>query len=82
MLQHDVADIASASNCVIDFEANRGCNCLHANPCRIRQLDVKLSSSCAVSGTWNNYYNDLEHCGLDGMTPNEMLALKVPDVVA
>lgn len=31
---------------------------------------------------WNNYYNDLEHCGLNGKTPNEMLALKVPDVVA
>lgn len=31
---------------------------------------------------WNNYYNDLEHCGLDGLTPNEMLALKVPNVVA
>ena len=31
---------------------------------------------------WNNYYNDLEHCGLDGKTPNEMLALKVPNVVA
>ena len=24
---------------------------------------------------WNNYYNDLEHCGLDGKTPNEMLLL-------
>lgn len=22
---------------------------------------------------WNNYYNDLEHCGLDGKTPNEFL---------
>ena len=22
---------------------------------------------------WNNYYNNLEHCGLDGKTPNEML---------
>lgn len=31
---------------------------------------------------WNNYYNDLEHCGLNGKTPNEMLALKVPNVVA
>jgi len=31
---------------------------------------------------WNNYYNDLEHCGLDGKTPNEMLRLKVPNVVA
>ena len=25
---------------------------------------------------WNNYYNNLEHCGLDGKTPNEMLRLK------
>ncbi len=24
---------------------------------------------------WNEYYNDLEHCGLDGKTPNEMLEL-------
>ncbi len=22
---------------------------------------------------WNEYYNDLEHCGLDGKTPNEVL---------
>lgn len=22
---------------------------------------------------WNDYYNDLEHCGLDGKTPNEVL---------
>lgn len=31
---------------------------------------------------WNDYYNDLEHCGLNGKTPNEMLVLKVPNVVA
>ncbi len=24
---------------------------------------------------WNMYYNDLEHCGLNGLTPNEALAL-------
>jgi transposase InsO family protein len=24
---------------------------------------------------WNMYYNNLEHCGLDGKTPNEMLKL-------
>jgi transposase InsO family protein len=24
---------------------------------------------------WNNYYNNLEHCALDGKTPNEMLVL-------
>lgn len=27
---------------------------------------------------WNDYYNDLEHCGLDGKTPNEMLKLFQP----
>ncbi len=31
---------------------------------------------------WNNYYNNLEHCGLSGKTPNEMLKLKVPNVVS
>ncbi|MBT3729902.1 transposase [bacterium] len=34
---------------------------------------------------WNDYYNNLEHCGLDGKTPNEMLKLfklKVPNVCA
>ena len=25
---------------------------------------------------WNNYYNNLEHCGLHGKTPNEMLELE------
>lgn len=30
---------------------------------------------------WNEYYNELEHCGLNGKTPNEMLGLKVTDVV-
>jgi len=25
--------------------------------------------------TWNDYYNNLEHCGLNGKTPNEMLTL-------
>jgi len=30
---------------------------------------------------WNDYYNDLEHCGLNGKTPNEMLGLKVPNVL-
>jgi len=29
---------------------------------------------------WNEYYNDLEHCGLDGRTPNEVLYGKVPNV--
>lgn len=31
---------------------------------------------------WNEYYNNLEHCGLNGKTPNEMLGLKVTEVVA
>ena len=31
---------------------------------------------------WNNYYNDLEHCSLNGMTPNEAVALGVPEVVS
>ncbi len=32
----------------------------------IRQLQKKLKE-------WNIYYNDLEHCGLNGKTPNEFL---------
>jgi len=31
---------------------------------------------------WNDYYNNLEHCGLDGETPNEVLCKKVPEVIA
>lgn len=31
---------------------------------------------------WNNYYNNLEHCSLNGKTPNEMLRLKVPNVLS
>jgi transposase InsO family protein len=31
---------------------------------------------------WNDYYNNLEHCGLNGKTPNEMLGLKVPNVLS
>ncbi len=30
---------------------------------------------------WNNYYNNLEHCALDGLTPNEALT-KVQNVLA
>lgn len=29
---------------------------------------------------WNDYYNNLEHCGLNGKTPNEMLRLEVTNV--
>lgn len=31
---------------------------------------------------WNDYYNNLEHCSLNGKTPDEMLLLKVTEVVA
>lgn len=31
---------------------------------------------------WNEYYNDMEHCGLDGKTPNEVLFRKVTNVRA
>jgi transposase InsO family protein len=33
----------------------------------IRDLRKKI-------GAWNTYYNNLEHCGLNGKTPNEFLA--------
>lgn len=29
---------------------------------------------------WNMYYNDLEHCSLDGLSPNQFLNLKVQNV--
>ena len=45
----------------------------------IRDLQKKLAE-------WNIYYNDLEHCGLAGKTPNEFLAdyqlIKTPNVCA
>lgn len=31
---------------------------------------------------WNMYYNDLEHCGLNGKTPNQALRLGVQNVCA
>lgn len=31
---------------------------------------------------WNEYYNNLEHCGLNGKTPNEVLYKKVTNVIA
>jgi hypothetical protein len=31
---------------------------------------------------WNEYYNNLEHCSLDGKTPNEVLFNKVPNVLS
>ena len=33
----------------------------------LNELQTKLK-------TWNDYYNNLEHCGLNGKTPNEFLA--------
>lgn len=33
-----------------------------------RELETKIKM-------WNNYYNNLEHCGLGGKTPNEMLKI-------
>src|SRR3989339_1669878 len=44
-----------------------------------KDLQIKLEG-------WNIYYNDLEHCGLNGQTPNEFLAnyqlIKPPYVCA
>ena len=34
----------------------------------LNDLKIKIKS-------WNEAYNNLEHCGLDGKTPNEMLQL-------
>ena len=31
---------------------------------------------------WNEYYNNLEHCSLNGKTPNEVLYRKVTNVIA
>lgn len=39
----------------------------------IHQLQRKLRA-------WNIYYNNLEHCGLNGKTPNEVLGLQVTNV--
>ena len=41
----------------------------------LRDLKKKLRA-------WNEYYNNLEHCRLNGKTPNEMLVSKVTEVVA
>ena len=34
----------------------------------LKALETKIS-------LWNNIYNNKEHCGLNGKTPNEMLQL-------
>lgn len=39
----------------------------------IRDLRKKIS-------VWNDYYNNLEHCSLDGKTPNEVLFKEPPKV--
>lgn len=41
----------------------------------LKDLEIKIRK-------WNEYYNNLEHCSLDGKTPNEMLRLKVPNVLS
>ena len=41
----------------------------------IRVLEKKIK-------IWNEYYNNLEHCGLNGKTPNEVLYRKVTNVIA
>jgi transposase InsO family protein len=38
---------------------------------------IELKSKIVV---WNEYYNNLEHCSLGGLTPNEVLYGKVPEV--
>lgn len=40
----------------------------------LRSLQISLRK-------WNNYYNNLEHCALDGLSPNEALA-RVQNVCA
>jgi len=35
---------------------------------------------CYQNRLWNMFYNDLEHCGLQGKTPNQALKLKVQNV--
>lgn len=34
----------------------------------LKELETKIK-------IWNNYYNNLEHCGLNGLSPNEFLRL-------
>ena len=47
-----------------------------------RQNFKSLEDLQAKLKVWNTYYNNLEHCALDGKTPNEMLKLKVPNVLS
>jgi transposase InsO family protein len=41
----------------------------------VRQLKHKIR-------LWNDHYNNLEHCSLNGKTPNEVLYSKVPNVLS
>jgi hypothetical protein len=34
----------------------------------LKELEMKIK-------VWNNEYNNLEHCGLNGLSPNEFLRL-------
>lgn len=43
--------------------------------CTIQELRKKIKQ-------WNMEYNNLEHCGLNGQTPNEVLRKKVQNVRA
>ena len=46
------------------------------NQCDFKSLD-ELKYKVRL---WNMYYNDLEHCGLNGLTPNQALREKVQNV--
>lgn len=46
------------------------------NECEFKSLD-ELKYKARL---WNMYYNDLEHCGLNGLTPNQVLKGKVQNV--
>ncbi len=46
------------------------------NECEFKSLD-ELKYKARL---WNMYYNNLEHCGLNGLTPNQALREKVQNV--
>lgn len=47
-----------------------------------RQTFATLTALKRKLRQWNTTYNNLEHCGLGGKTPNEVLALAVPKVIS
>jgi len=49
---------------------------LFYDQCEFKSLD-ELKCKARL---WNMYYNDLEHCGLNGLTPNQALREKVQNV--